>query len=135
MALGGGVGPVARSRYAANGHRRRQLRARLAALGLPCAICGDPIDYSLPAGDPGSFEVDEALPCSLGGSELDWDNVQPAHRLCNRLKGNRIHFALDGFGQALEMDAAGRSAKGRAPKQAAVPRSPGPTMAGTGGRW
>lgn len=129
MALGG-VGPVARSRYAANGHRRRQLRARLAALGLPCAICGDPIDYSLPAGDPGAFEVDEALPCSLGGSELDWDNVQPAHRLCNRLKGNRQHFRLDGFGQALEMD----SARGRSPSRRCPPPS-GPSMADTGGRW
>ena len=39
------------SRYA-NGHRRRQLRARLRAQGLPCAICGQPIDYDLPAGDP-----------------------------------------------------------------------------------
>lgn len=126
---------MGQSRYAANGHRRRRLRARLAALGLPCAICGDPIDYSLPAGDPAAFEVDEDLPCSLGGSELDWDNLQPAHRLCNRLKGNRLHFTLDGFGQALEMDAAGRTAKGRSPKQAAVPHGPGPTMAGTGGRW
>ena len=26
---------------------------------LPCAICGMPIDYDLPAGDPMSFEVDE----------------------------------------------------------------------------
>lgn len=120
---------MGRSRYAANGHRRRQLRARLAALGLPCAICGDPIDYSLPAGDPAAFEVDEALPCSLGGSELDWDNVQPAHRLCNRLKGNRLHFALDGFAEALAMDSA------RVRRRGPCPPPSGPSMADTGGRW
>lgn len=60
-----------RSRYARNGDRRRKLRARLRALGLPCALCGQPIDYSLPAGDPMSFEVDEIIPVSLGGDELD----------------------------------------------------------------
>lgn len=79
-----------RSRYARNGDRRRKLRARLRALGLPCALCGQPIDYSLPAGDPMSFEVDEIIPVSLGGSELDWRNLQPTHRICNERKGNRI---------------------------------------------
>ena len=59
---------------------------------LPCAICGRPIDYSLPAGHPMSFEVDEIVPVSLGGSELDWRNLQPAHRICNERKGNRLGF-------------------------------------------
>lgn len=84
------------SRYARNGNRRRKLRARLKALGLPCAICGQPIDYDLPAGDPMSFEVDEIVPVSLGGDELDWSNLQPAHRICNQRKSNRIGFTLEG---------------------------------------
>ena len=63
---------------------------------LPCAICGMPIDYDLPAGDPMSFEVDEILPVSMGGSELDWANLQPAHRLCNQKKGNKIGFTCEG---------------------------------------
>lgn len=75
-----------------NGHRRRALRARLAAMGLPCAICGMPIDYSLPAGDPLSFEVDEIVPVSLGGDPLDPLNVQPAHRACNQAKGNKLGY-------------------------------------------
>lgn len=87
-----------RSRYARNGNRRRKLRARLRALGLPCAICGGPIDYDLPAGDPMSFEVDEVVPVSLGGDELDWSNLQPAHRICNQRKGNRLGFTCEAPG-------------------------------------
>ena len=79
-----------KSRYARYGSRRRKLRARLKAMRLPCAICGGPIDYDLPAGDPMSFEVDEIVPVSLGGSELDWTNLQPAHRVCNQRKGTKI---------------------------------------------
>lgn len=62
---------------------------------LPCAICGAPIDYSLPARHPLSFEVDEIVPVSLGGSELEWSNLQPAHRICNERKGNRMCFTCE----------------------------------------
>lgn len=74
----------------ANGHRRRELRKRVKSLGLPCAICGKPIDYSLPAGHPMSYELDEILPVALGGDPLDASNVQPAHRICNERKGSRV---------------------------------------------
>ena len=76
------------SRYA-NGHARRDVRAWLRAQCLPCHICGRPIDYSLPAGDPWSFEVDEIVPVSKGGSPIDRGNVAPAHRICNERRGNR----------------------------------------------
>ena len=77
-----------------NGHRRRQLRARVKAMGLPCALCGKPIDYSLPPGHPMSYELDEIRPVSKGGDPLDPDNVQPAHRICNQRKGDgRRRFA------------------------------------------
>ena len=72
----------------ANGSRRDKLRRRVAALGLPCALCGKPIDYSLPAGHPMSYELDEIVPVSRGGSPLDPRNVQPAHRSCNQRKGD-----------------------------------------------
>lgn len=71
-----------------NGHRRRQLRMWWRAQGLPCALCGQPIDYSLPHGNPLSFEVDEIVPVSLGGDPLSRENTQPAHRICNERKGN-----------------------------------------------
>ena len=73
-----------------NGTRRRNLRNRVAALGLPCALCGGAIDYSLPAGHPMSYELDEIIPVSLGGDPLDPNNVQPAHRICNQRKSNRV---------------------------------------------
>lgn len=72
-----------------NGSRRTKLRNRVRAMGLPCALCGQPIDYSLPAGDPMSYELDEIVPVSRGGSPYDPANVQPAHRICNQRKGNR----------------------------------------------
>lgn len=79
----------ANPRYA-NGNERRKLRAWLRSQGLPCHICGQPIDYGLPAGDPMSFEVDEIVPVSRGGDPLDRSNVAPAHRICNQRKGNRM---------------------------------------------
>lgn len=76
----------------ANGSRRTKLRNRVASLGLPCAICGGQIDYTLPAGHPMSYELDEKLPVSKGGDPYDPDNVQPAHRICNQRKGNKIGY-------------------------------------------
>lgn len=69
-----------------NGHRRRELRQWWKRQGLPCQICGRPIDYSLPSGHPWSFEVDEKVPVSRGGDPLSKDNTGPAHRECNRQK-------------------------------------------------
>ncbi len=74
-------------RYA-NGAKRRAIQARWKAIGAPCALCGRAIDYSLPAGHPMSFEVDEIKPVSKGGDPLDFANTQPAHRCCNQRKGN-----------------------------------------------
>lgn len=76
------------SRYA-NGNARRKVRAWLKAQGMPCHICGRAIDYTLPAGHPMSFEVDEIVPVSRGGSPIDRANVAPAHRICNERRGNK----------------------------------------------
>ena len=73
----------------ANGSARRRVRAWLKAQQRPCHICGMPIDYSLPAGHPMSFEVDELVPVSKGGSPYRTDNVDAAHRICNERRGNR----------------------------------------------
>jgi hypothetical protein len=81
------------ARYA-NGHRMRQLRAELAARHEPCWICqafglpGD-IDYSLPANDPRSFELDHLVPVSRGGSIYDPKNCAATHRRCNEWRSNR----------------------------------------------
>nr|DAJ41102.1 MAG TPA: CRISPR-associated endonuclease [Caudoviricetes sp.] len=94
--LPGGVLALATKTRYANGHARRQVRAWLKAQGLPCHICGGAIDYDLPAGDPMSFEVDEIVPVSKGGSPIDRANVAPAHRICNERRGNKSLAALNG---------------------------------------
>ena len=76
--------------------QRKALRARYRSLGLPCALCGQPIDYSLPAGHPDSFELDEIIPISKIPPELrakaavDPKNTQPAHRRCNARRGAKF---------------------------------------------
>lgn len=64
------------------------------AEGRGCWICRafgrpDAIDYSLPARHPRSFELDELVPISKGGSPIDYANVDAAHRECNNWRGNR----------------------------------------------
>ncbi len=58
--------------------------------GDPCALCGKPIDYTLPMGHPMAYELDEIVPISRGGSPTDPDNLQATHAICNRRKGNRL---------------------------------------------
>ena len=76
----------------------KQLRSRVLA-GEPCALCGKPIDLSLPQfyvdprdgkrkRAPWSFEVDEIEPFSQGGLPYG-DNCQPAHRFCNQKAGDK----------------------------------------------
>ena len=74
------------------------MRKRIKALGLPCGICGRPIDYTLTnytdprdgkvKRHPLSFEVDEIVPISKGGSATDMSNLRPVHRICNQRRGN-----------------------------------------------
>ena len=80
--------PKPNPRYA-NGSRRRALVRRVKAMGLPCWICGMPIDAALPAGHPLSFELDELVPVSKGGSPTDPANVAGAHRCCNQWRGDK----------------------------------------------
>ena len=37
-----------------------------------------------------SYELDEIIPVSRGGDPFDPDNVQPAHRICNERRGNKL---------------------------------------------
>ena len=76
-------------RYA-NGSKRRELRKSLLRTQSTCALCGKPIDKSLPYLDPMAPEVDEIVPVSKGGSPLDRRNVQLVHRICNQRKGNKM---------------------------------------------
>lgn len=90
-----------------NGHRRRQLRDRYKSLGLPCHLCGLPIDYNLTTyvdpkdgkrkRHPMSFEVDELAPTAevlraagydaAVANALSFEGTAPAHRICNQKRG------------------------------------------------
>lgn len=93
-------------RYGKRFSARDRLRKRVASEGRPCALCGKPIDYSLDWWEdpkdgkrkrhPLSYELDEIVPISRGGSPFDYDNVQPAHRICNQRRGNRLMKREDG---------------------------------------
>ena len=71
-----------------NGHRRRQIIARVLAAYNTCHLCGRTVDKTLPAGLPGSPEVDELIPVSKGGSPYQFTNCYLAHRWCNRIRSN-----------------------------------------------
>lgn len=77
-----------------NGTRRDAVRSWLRSQRRPCWICrafgrSGEIDYSLPARHPLSFEVDELVPVSLGGSPFARSNVDAAHRCCNQWRSNK----------------------------------------------
>lgn len=77
---------------------REKLIAQVAKLNLPCGICGDPINYDIEDyTHPEHYELDELIPYSKGGSTDTWENTQPAHRICNLLKGNKEGFYLNGL--------------------------------------
>lgn len=81
----------------ANGTTWRKWRDRMRAFGAPCAICHQPIDYSLGMyvdpitgkrkPHPRSFVLDHITPLAQGGAN-EWDNLQPAHWICNARKGD-----------------------------------------------
>ena len=85
--------------WSSNGNAERKLKARLRAEHRPCHLCHQPIDYSLPSGDPWSFELDHITPRSRGGALYDYENCDAAHRICNQRKGIR----MPGDSQAFEI--------------------------------
>lgn len=90
-----------------NGHRRRELIARVRARDTHCALCGgwiDPTLTTIPGRHgprcrredcPGCVphplrgEVDEDVPVSRGGSPTSLDNCHLMHRACNQWKSDR----------------------------------------------
>lgn len=68
-----------------NSAARRRLSAMVRRRREPCRICGEDIDYSLPAGNPRSFSVEHIKPRHLY-PELTFDlaNLAAAHLECNK---------------------------------------------------
>lgn len=74
-------------RHNANGHRRRQLVARVKAEETHCALCGEHVNPNLNHLDPRAGVVDEDIPRSRGGSPYERTNCHLMHRECNGWKG------------------------------------------------
>ena len=55
-----------------------------------CGICGKPVDKSLKPPHPMSKTIDHIIPVSKGGAPSDINNLQLAHRCCNRAKSDNI---------------------------------------------
>lgn len=74
------------------GNRGAFDKARLKILKTQtiCGICGKPVDFSLKSPHPLSPTVDHIIPISKGGHPSDIDNLQLAHRCCNREKSDKL---------------------------------------------
>lgn len=55
-----------------------------------CGICGQPVDKTLKYPDPMSATVDHIIPVSKRGDPVALDNLQLAHRYCNRMKSDKM---------------------------------------------
>ena len=55
-----------------------------------CGICGKPVDFSYKYPHPLSPTVDHIIPVSKGGHPSDINNLQLAHRTCNRQKSDKL---------------------------------------------
>ena len=96
---------MATPKHNANGHRRRQLVARVKAEETTCALCGGHVNQNT-RGVPGQHKrgcnnrdcpgciphpmspvIDEDIPRSRGGSPYDRDNCHLMHYQCNGWKG------------------------------------------------
>ena len=83
---------------ASNRTLRKKTRARFEAQNAPCHICGGPIRYDQPSDPqhPLSLVIDEIIPVSRwrefgydspAAVTRDLENLAPAHRYCNAVKG------------------------------------------------
>ena len=55
-----------------------------------CGICGKPVDKSIKYPDPMSPVVDHIIPLAKHGDPVSLDNLQLAHRYCNRMKSDKM---------------------------------------------
>lgn len=70
------------------GKRWERLKAEVRARRLPCAGCGQPIDYSLRHPDPGSFSVEHIKSWhDYPHLREDPSNLTAMHLGCNSSKG------------------------------------------------
>lgn len=80
-----------------NGSHRAQYQANrkyiLATQSL-CAICGKPVDKTLKSPHPMSATIDHIIPIARNGHPSEINNLQLAHRACNRAKSDKLSVKL-----------------------------------------
>lgn len=64
----------------------KALERKARRLGLPCWICGRPIDWDADWRDPMSYTYDHDVPIAAGGDPRG--PGRPAHRACNSRRGD-----------------------------------------------
>lgn len=85
----------------APGHRTQfeKNKKRIYATQTVCGICGKPVDFSLRYPHPLSPTIDHIIPLAKGGHPSNIDNLQLAHRCCNRQKSDKLIERKDLSGQ------------------------------------
>ena len=73
---------------------RRRHREIIARDQPPCGVCRNPIDYDAHYLHPLSFTIDHITPINRGGDDV-LDNLQAAHRKCNRDKSDKVAAGVD----------------------------------------
>ena len=74
-------------------------RKRIFATQTICALCGKPVDFNLKYPHPLSPTIDHIVPVAKGGHPSDINNLQLAHRCCNRAKSDKLMPAKDSGSQ------------------------------------
>lgn len=69
--------------------KRRRRRSLIRTYGYVCHICGGDIPPDALKWHPLEFTIDHVIPRSCGGRNA-LDNLRPAHRQCNQIKGDRF---------------------------------------------
>ena len=69
-----------------------------------CGICGGPVDFTLRYPDPLSATVDHIIPVAKGGHPSSLENLQLAHRWCNRQKSDKLLVDLNQKKKTLEKE-------------------------------
>ena len=58
-------------------------------IDAPCALCGQPIDYTLSGRNRYGFTSDHIETIATGGAVLPgFDGLRPAHQKCNAARGD-----------------------------------------------
>lgn len=70
-------------------------RKKILASQSVCGICGKPVDKTLKYPDPMSPTIDHIIPLARGGHPADLDNLQLAHRACNRAKSDKLQGSIE----------------------------------------